>query len=192
VITKAAEQARADGNDLVFLLAEEDDWPKELYAKLGFDVVGRVTWFVHRRDALLECALRELLVETGASRVTLRQDIQDDFFPVTHEALALGVKSIRDGAGIDLRGQPVVRELEETGAQVVQDDCATAFDEPDFHRMREAYGGLASQIVTPVLDEGRLLAIVSLHQCGEPRTWTDGEIALAAATADRVKEILRA
>jgi GAF domain-containing protein len=130
---------------------------------------------------------------SGASRVTLREDRPGDvFFPVTHEALAEGVNSIRDGAGVDLRGQPVARVLEETGAQVVQDDCASAFDDPEFQRMREAYGGLASQIVTPILADGRLVGILSLHQCGEPRTWTPEEIALAAQAAERAGRLIRA
>ena len=30
------------GNDLTFLLANRDDWPKELYRKLGFDEIGGV------------------------------------------------------------------------------------------------------------------------------------------------------
>jgi ribosomal protein S18 acetylase RimI-like enzyme len=192
VVTAAAREARAAGADLVFLVAVEEDWPRLLYAKLGFDVAGRFHWFLQRPEARLEAAIRSLLDATGASRVTLRQGVEGAFFPVTHEALGPGAGSIRDGAGIDLRGQPVARVLEETGAQVVQDDCATAFADPAFHRMREAYGGLASQIVTPVLRDGTLVAIVSLHQCGRPRTWTPEEIALASETAERVGAILRA
>lgn len=45
VVLKAAEVARLDGADLVFLVADEDDWPKELYGRLGFDTVGRLTKF---------------------------------------------------------------------------------------------------------------------------------------------------
>lgn len=39
-VLAALEAARAD-HDLVFLVAGEDDWPKTLYEKLGFDEVGR-------------------------------------------------------------------------------------------------------------------------------------------------------
>lgn len=190
VMSKAIDEARAGGAELVFLVALADDWPKELWAKLGFDIVGSICWFQITPDGLLARELRRLLEDTEASRVTLRRERPDEFYPVTHEVLAPGVTSIADGAGIDLRGQPVARVLEQTGEQVVQHDCASAFDDPEFQRMREAYGGLASQIVTPILEGGRLVAIVSLHQCGEPRTWTDEEIALAARTADRVREIL--
>lgn len=45
VVLKAAEEARTAGADLVFLVADEDDWPKELYGRLGFDTVGRLTKF---------------------------------------------------------------------------------------------------------------------------------------------------
>jgi hypothetical protein len=39
----ALDAAVAAGHDLVFIVADDEDWPKDLYAKLGFDVVGR-TW----------------------------------------------------------------------------------------------------------------------------------------------------
>jgi ribosomal protein S18 acetylase RimI-like enzyme len=45
VVLRAAAEARADGADLVFLVADEDDWPKELYKRLGFDTLGRLTKF---------------------------------------------------------------------------------------------------------------------------------------------------
>ena len=45
VVLRAADEARAEGADLVFLVADGDDWPKELYGKLGFDTVGRLTKF---------------------------------------------------------------------------------------------------------------------------------------------------
>lgn len=32
--------------ELVFLEADEDDWPRELYARMGFDVIGRVHQFL--------------------------------------------------------------------------------------------------------------------------------------------------
>ncbi|MGA9762220.1 MAG: GNAT family N-acetyltransferase [Gaiellaceae bacterium] len=41
VVQRAAWEAFASGHDLVWLLADEDDWPKALYAKLGFSPIGR-------------------------------------------------------------------------------------------------------------------------------------------------------
>lgn len=40
VVARAAEEARRAGADFVFLAADADDWPKELYRRLGFDPVG--------------------------------------------------------------------------------------------------------------------------------------------------------
>ena len=79
-----------------------------------------------------------------------------------------------------LPSQPVVLEVQR-GVQVVQDDSAGAYDDPAFQRMLEAYGGLAAQIVTPVMRDGRLEAILSLHQLGAPRAWTAVEVAAATA-----------
>ncbi|MEP6758701.1 MAG: GNAT family N-acetyltransferase [Actinomycetota bacterium] len=40
VVLAAAVAGRAAGADLVWLLADEDDWPRHLYAKLGFEALG--------------------------------------------------------------------------------------------------------------------------------------------------------
>jgi GAF domain-containing protein len=131
-----------------------------------------------------------LLNRTGASRVTLREDVPGDYaFPVTYEALAPGVGSLLGERTVDLRSQPVALEVA-AGRQVVQDDCAQAFDDPAFHRMRETYGGLAAQIVTPVLSDGRVAGIISLHQLGSPRRWTKEEIEACRAAATRIGELL--
>jgi ribosomal protein S18 acetylase RimI-like enzyme len=45
VILEAIDQARASGADFVFLVADAEDWPKELYRKLGFDELGHYTKF---------------------------------------------------------------------------------------------------------------------------------------------------
>ena len=44
VVSKALEVAQ--GHDLIFLIADQDDWPKELYRKLGFDDVGLIWEFI--------------------------------------------------------------------------------------------------------------------------------------------------
>lgn len=41
VVLAASRAGRHAGADLVFLNADDEDWPKELYAKLGFVEVGR-------------------------------------------------------------------------------------------------------------------------------------------------------
>jgi GNAT superfamily N-acetyltransferase len=46
VVLRAVEEARRAGADLVFLVADEEDWPKELYGRLGFDPIGRIHKFI--------------------------------------------------------------------------------------------------------------------------------------------------
>ncbi len=46
VVTRALAESRAAGHDLTFLLAEAEDWPKELYRKLGFETAGSVWDFL--------------------------------------------------------------------------------------------------------------------------------------------------
>ena len=138
----------------------------------------------------LAAVVERLLARTKASRVTLRQDLPGDYaFPVTYEALAPGAASLLEERTVDLRRQPVVAELAR-GRQVVQDDCATAYDDEAFHRMRRTYGGLAAQIVTPVLRNEQLVAIVSVHQLGVPRAWTSEEVAAATLAAEEVEKLL--
>ncbi len=138
----------------------------------------------------LQNVLDELLDATAGSRVTLRCDLPgEQAFAVVAEALAPGVASLRDERSVHLPGQPVVLEVQR-GRQVVQDDCAAAYDDPAFHAMLAAYGGLAAQIVTPVMRDGELEAILSLHQLGAPRRWTEEEIAAATLAAEQVEELL--
>jgi len=41
VVLAALEASRRAGHELTFLWADEDDWPRELYRRLGFSVLGR-------------------------------------------------------------------------------------------------------------------------------------------------------
>ena len=108
--------------------------------------------------------------------MTLRRGEADGYaFPVTDEALAAGVASLREERTVDLRTQPVAIEVRARG-QVVQDDSRAAHDDPAFQRMLDVYGGLAAQIVTAVEARGELAAILSVHQLGAPRRWTADEV----------------
>jgi ribosomal protein S18 acetylase RimI-like enzyme len=50
VVLRAVQEALAAGHDLVFLTALDDDWPKELYVRLGFEEIGR-SWSFLRAPA---------------------------------------------------------------------------------------------------------------------------------------------
>jgi GNAT superfamily N-acetyltransferase len=47
IVTRALEESRAAGHELTFLVAEAEDWPKEMYRKLGFEAVGSIWDFLH-------------------------------------------------------------------------------------------------------------------------------------------------
>jgi GAF domain-containing protein len=142
------------------------------------------------RAATMAAVLGELRSELAADRVTLRRDVPGDYaFPVTDEAVRPGVPSLRKERTVDLRTQPVVALLRR-GEQVVQSDTRKAFDDPAFHRMLDAYGDLAAQIVTPIFVEDRLVAIVSVHRLGEPRDWSDADIEVCRLAASRIRELL--
>jgi GNAT superfamily N-acetyltransferase len=40
-VSRALQEARAGGHDVVFLEADADDWPRRLYDKLGFDALAQ-------------------------------------------------------------------------------------------------------------------------------------------------------
>lgn len=52
VVLVAARAARVAGCEVVFLNADDGDWPKLLYEKLGFDEIGRFWSFVKPGDAI--------------------------------------------------------------------------------------------------------------------------------------------
>jgi hypothetical protein len=49
VTLAAARASEEDGNELTFLAAAADDWPRLLYARLGFDEIGSLHAFRRRR-----------------------------------------------------------------------------------------------------------------------------------------------
>ncbi len=46
VVLRTIAVARDAGCELIFLIADEQDWPKELYRRLGFDPVGRTSVYL--------------------------------------------------------------------------------------------------------------------------------------------------
>lgn len=50
LILRAAAVARESGASKVFIVADEDDWPKHLYERLGFDQIGRSGEFLWVSD----------------------------------------------------------------------------------------------------------------------------------------------
>lgn len=144
------------------------------------------------RAAALQATVDALRDAFEVSRCTLRLAGAERDFDVAYEARLPGVRTLIGDTDVSLRGQPVVEALMAGAQQVVQHDSASASDDPAFQRMLISYGGMGSQIVTPVRSGGRLEGIISLHQLGEPRRWTDAECALAMEAARLVSALLTA
>lgn len=141
-------------------------------------------------DTEIQALLAELVEELGVQRATLRLPASDSVFPIAYEHCAPGAASIRNTPRLDMSRQPVVLKMQAGASQVVEDDCATATDDPGYHEMREMFGGLKAQIVTANRDEsGEIIGLLSVHDLTAPRTWTDAEKARARAAADRLKEL---
>jgi GNAT superfamily N-acetyltransferase len=46
LVSHAAAEAWSAGHELNFIVADDDDWPKTLYQRIGFEPLGR-TWLLH-------------------------------------------------------------------------------------------------------------------------------------------------
>ncbi len=52
VVLRALHEAQAWGHDMIFLVADDDDWPKEMYSKLGFEGVGLIYQFLLKQQSV--------------------------------------------------------------------------------------------------------------------------------------------
>jgi RimJ/RimL family protein N-acetyltransferase/N-acetylglutamate synthase-like GNAT family acetyltransferase len=81
LVARAAGEARSAGADLVFLDALRDDWPRELYSKLGFEVVGESYLFSLYPSPAASLNLRtprlELRLPTDAEVLRLAHAIEE-------------------------------------------------------------------------------------------------------------------
>ena len=46
VVQHTVDAAREDGCDFVFMVADDGDWPKEFYGRIGFETIGRIHHFL--------------------------------------------------------------------------------------------------------------------------------------------------
>lgn len=136
------------------------------------------------RAAAVQAVLDALRAALDVQRCTFRQPVEAAYaFPVTFESRAEGVDALLGDFTIVQTGQPVIRKLLADRAQVVQEDCSSASSEPLFHAMLAHYGGMRAQIVTPFIVDDQLRGVLSIHQLGQTRTWTEADKALGAEAA---------
>ena len=139
---------------------------------------------------MIDELIGELREGLGAQRATVRVAVPEAVFPVAYESLAPGAGSLRDDP-TDMTRQPVPRVLAANGGQVVQEDAAAAFpDDPEFHAMRARFGGMRAQIVTGCYRDGRLVALLSIHDLRGPRHFTAAERQRCRDAADAVARMV--
>ena len=129
--------------------------------------------------------MEELLAATNSSRVTLRLDTPGQVFPIVAEALAPGIRSLVNDTSIDLRGAATFKYLERTLQPLVQDDCLAAEDAAP-PELIELYG-VRAQMLAPIVKDGELAGIVSVHYAPGPREWNGEDIAAITQTAGEVQ-----
>jgi GAF domain-containing protein len=135
-----------------------------------------------------QTVVERLLVETGASRTTLRLDAPDAVFPVVAEALAPGVGSIAADTSIDLKASPTFVFLEREHRLLVQSDLrdAAVAAPPEL----VAQYGVRAQIVAPIVRDRRLKGIVSVHYAPGPREWTPDDVEAVERARDEIQAVL--
>jgi GAF domain-containing protein len=130
-----------------------------------------------------------LLFASGGSRVTIRLDLADENFPVVAEAVTHGARHIKGDTVIgDLRRVATVQHLEQTHEILVQNDLRHA-DPPVPDELIDLYGACA-QMLAPVIRDGKLAAIISVHYVRGPLEWSEEQIEALRQTQGDVLQIL--
>ncbi|XGV99131.1 MAG: response regulator [Leptolyngbya sp. BL-A-14] len=71
--------------------------------------------------------------------------------------------------------------------QDVETDDRLQGDTPERQQQRQAYAKaeIRSSLLVPLICQQELMAVLALHQCGEPRLWQDDEVHLLRLVADQ-------
>lgn len=119
----------------------------------------------------LQRILDTLREDLAVFRTTLRLDTPgDEVFPIVVESLGEGAKSIRGPLPFDLRDTGTFRWLAGEQRILVQDDCREEPSPPA--ELLELYG-VGAQLLAPLIEDGDLRGIISVHHAATPRKWTE-------------------
>ncbi|HEY9648591.1 MAG TPA: GAF domain-containing protein, partial [Chroococcidiopsis sp.] len=135
-------------------------------------------------QTIVETVGQTFEVDCGLLRPAQDGHLQDELFVFTGNAAA-------DMAASPLNLTNLANTVWETrDVQVipdVQNDERITADTPDGLRRRQAYEGsdIRSSLVVPLVLKEELVAVLVLHQCGQPRIWQDDEVQLVGMVADQ-------
>ena len=133
---------------------------------------ARVPHVIH---ASLQGIAEGLRARLDALRVTVRLDDTPGVeLPVKAEALAPGALAIAAILLPGVRDSATARWVERERRVLVQDDLAASATTP-VRQLSEQFGARA-QLLAPILSEGALLGLLSVHS-GQPRAWSAADVA---------------
>jgi PAS domain S-box-containing protein len=138
---------------------------------------------------VLSTATRELGRALGASRVHLYMyDPQNPLVHAEHEYVAPNSSSVRH---MEMSFEdPIAQRLLRSPRPIVIPDALNYAEGPtEFnHQVREhaAQVGLRSQILSPLIVNGRFRSALCIHQTDRVRRWTEDEVALVEAVASQI------
>jgi maleate isomerase len=150
-------------------------------------VTGRAATATDALRARLDTILGDLLVETSASRTTLRLDDAEHGFrvdDVAAEALAAGETSLRGQTSINQRAAATARWIARHRRVLVQGDLADAAPRPPESLIR--LYGVKAQMLAPILRNGQLDGWVSVHESRAARHWTGRDLAAVTRAVARI------
>src|SRR5690349_21514678 len=155
-------------------------------------LVNRLTMTIRASLSLpevLRTATRELGAAVQASRVHLfLYDSEGIGTPQEHEYLAEGMDSVKDvKASFD---DPIGNHLLITGQPLIIDDSVNYVGNSgslsSHVRQHASHLGIRSQINYPLIVKGQFRGVLSIHQADRIRYWTEDEVSLVEALAERL------
>ena len=155
-------------------------------------LVNRLTMAIRASLSLpevLSTATREFGLALDASRVhSVLSSNEGVDVPLEYEYLAPGIKSTQ--ARVDTSDDPIGCRLSHSGKPLIIDDSIN-FDDAsaafrDYVRDRAEQFDIRSQINYPLFVKGQFRGVLCIHQTDRKRLWTEDEVALVEALAERL------
>jgi diguanylate cyclase (GGDEF)-like protein/PAS domain S-box-containing protein len=134
-------------------------------------------------DTILDVAMRRVGEHLGANRVGFADVGDDGAFRVIRPYTASGLPIAEGRLDLDAAAPGAAAGLH-AGLPVLVEDAQHDPDVPDYVRTLYERYGVAAAATVPLVKQGRLAAVMYVHHT-LPHGWTDEELRLIEAVADR-------
>jgi signal transduction histidine kinase/ActR/RegA family two-component response regulator len=164
------------------VLAQQDRRRVEARLRL-LDAIGEATRLAAEPKAIMEHSTRLLGKYLDATRVAYADlEPDNDRFTIRHDWRVEGAISTAGVYSLDLFGSLATSRLR-VGQTLLINDVDRELAPGDGSEMFNLIG-IKAIICCPLVKQGRLVAMMAVHQ-QQPRTWTADEVALVEAVVDR-------